>query len=79
MRLRTFLTLGAVVSVLLGIGAAGGLVWTTTLLQQASLGLSEAVERAQASAQVEIHLLLLQVAHEAAEAPSEHGQTHRAA
>ncbi|AKQ63929.1 Osmosensitive K+ channel histidine kinase KdpD [Myxococcus hansupus] len=64
MRLRTFLTLGAVLLAVLGLGSAGGLFWMTTLLQRQTTSLIDAAERVRAAAELEITLLLLQYAHE---------------
>jgi signal transduction histidine kinase len=68
MQLRTFLTLGAVLLVVLGLGAAGGLIWTTTLLQRQTTSLSESIERVNATAELETSLFFLQVVHESEEA-----------
>ncbi|WP_240462552.1 HAMP domain-containing sensor histidine kinase, partial [Myxococcus sp. CA018] len=64
MRLRTFLTLGAVLLAVLGLGSAGGLFWMTTLLQRQTTSLIDAAERVRAAAELEFTLLLLQYAHE---------------
>ena len=66
MRLRTFFFIGAILLVLLGVGATAGLLWMTTLLKQQTETLAASVGRVRAAEELRQSLFLLQVVRDVA-------------
>ncbi len=67
MPLRTFFIITAILLVLLGVGSAAGLFWTTTLLQRQTETLTTSLGQVRLAEELELSLFTLQVAREVAE------------